>query len=261
MVQARFSWGYYGAIIPSILNVVSLQGFWISNCMIGGQIIASVSPHLNDTFGIVIIGMISLMLTFCGYRVIHWYQSVAWIPSVVAFITMLIVSGKHLTIVPAPMPASTAAVLSYSSTVASYIVSWSTIAPDYGVYHSGEASSFRIFTYTYLAFLSASIIPHFLGAAFAASSPAIPAWSAGFGDGNNLGGFISAVLSPTGGFGRFLVVLMALSIPSSTAPTMYTLGTSFMTIAPVFQKVPRYVYGNLDSCGHYRSDSVLYHIC
>jgi len=75
MVQARFSWGYYGAIIPSILNVVSLQGFLISNCMIGGQIIASVSPHLNDTFGIVIIGMISLVVTFCGYRVIHWVHS------------------------------------------------------------------------------------------------------------------------------------------------------------------------------------------
>lgn len=86
------------------------------------------------------------------------------------------------------------------------------------------------------------IIPHFLGAAFTASAPAVPSWNTGFDGGNNLGGLISAVLSPAGGFGKFLTVLVALSIPSACAPTMYTFGTSFMTIAPIFQKVPRYIY-------------------
>lgn len=55
-------------------------------------------------------------------------------------------------------------------------------------------------------------------------SPAIPSWSKGFDDGNNIGGLISAVLSPAGGFGKFLVVLVSLSIPSLCAPTMYTFG-------------------------------------
>ena len=47
---------------------------------------------------------------------------------------------------------------------------------------------------------------------------------------------------PPEAFGKFLIVLVALSIPSASAPGMYTLGTSFMTIAPIFQKVPRYIY-------------------
>ena len=41
-----------------------MQGFLILNCIIGGQTLASVSSHLNDTLGIVIISVISLAV--CG---------------------------------------------------------------------------------------------------------------------------------------------------------------------------------------------------
>ena len=102
MVQARFSWGlvknvsfryreptgyrppntiarYYGAILPSLLNVFSMQGFLILNCIIGGQTLASVSDRINGTAGIIIIGLISLVVGYfephffptfltCGYR-------------------------------------------------------------------------------------------------------------------------------------------------------------------------------------------------
>lgn len=81
-----------------------------------------------------------------------------------------------------------------------------------------------------------------LGAAFAAMAPAVPSWQTGFHDGDNVGGLIAAVLSPVGGFGKFLMVLISLSIPSACAPTMYTFGTSFMSIAPIFARVPRYVF-------------------
>lgn len=54
---------YYGSIIPSILNVISMQGFLILNCIIGGQSLAAVSHHLDDTLGIVIVGVISLLVS------------------------------------------------------------------------------------------------------------------------------------------------------------------------------------------------------
>ena len=57
---------YYGAIIPSILNVVSMQGYLVINCIIGGQALATVSDKLTDTLGIVIISLISLAVsTLC----------------------------------------------------------------------------------------------------------------------------------------------------------------------------------------------------
>ncbi|KAG2132701.1 permease for cytosine/purines, uracil, thiamine, allantoin-domain-containing protein [Suillus bovinus] len=244
MVQARFSWGYFGAIIPAVLNVFSLEGFLILNCIIGGQTLASLSSHLNDTLGIVIIGIITLVVTFCGYRIIHWYESIAWIPNVIAFIAILGVGYPQLRDnQSAPVSeVNIAAVLSFSSVLVASILSWCTMTADYGIYHSPAASSARIFLYTYLAFLIPSVTAHTLGAAFAAAAPNVPAWNEGFNNSSSIGGLLYSVLLPTGAFGKLLTALVALSIPSACAPTMYSFSTSFMAIAPWFAAVPRWVY-------------------
>ncbi|KAG2150826.1 cytosine-purine permease [Suillus clintonianus] len=244
MVQARFSWGYFGAIIPAVLNVFSSEGFLILECIIGGQTIASLSPHLDDTLGIIIISVITLGVTFCGYRVIHWYESIAWIPNVVTFITMLAVGYPQLhenQSVPVP-PATPANIISFASFVASSIVGWCTMTPDYGVHHSPDASSTRIFIYTYLGFFTATATSHALGAAFAAAAPNVPAWNAGYNNSSSVGGLLHSVLRPTGAFGNILTALLALTIPSACAPTMYTFSTSFMAVATWFAAVPRWVY-------------------
>ncbi|KAG1815186.1 cytosine-purine permease [Suillus subaureus] len=244
MVQARFSWGYFGAVIPAVLNVFSLEGFLILNCIIGGQTIASLSSQLNDTLGIVIIGIISLMVTFCGYRVIHWYESVAWIPNVIAFITILAVGYPQLReTLSAPVPSATPAnIISFASFLASNIIGWCPMIPDYGVYHSPDASSTRIFIYTYLGFFVSNVTGQALGAAFAAAAPSVPAWNAGFDDSSSVGGLLHNILLPTGAFGKILIALVALSISSACAPTMYTFSNSFMAIATWFSTVPRWVY-------------------
>ena len=63
-----------------------------------------------------------------------------------------------------------------------------------------------------------------IGAAFAAAAPGVPSWSAGFEDGSDMGGLIAAVLDPAGGFGKFMLVLIAVSTSSACAPTIYSFG-------------------------------------
>ncbi|KAG1868500.1 cytosine-purine permease, partial [Suillus subluteus] len=244
MVQARFSWGYFGAIVPAVLNAFSLEGFLILNCIIGGQTIASLSSQLNDTLGIVILGIVSLIVTFCGYRVIHGYESVAWIPNVIAFIAMLAVGYPQLhENLSAPVPPATPAnVISFASFLASNIIGWCPMISDYGIYHSPDASSARIFIYTYLGFFVSNVTGQALGAAFAAAAPNVPAWNAGFDDSSSVGGLLHNVLLPTGAFGKILTALVALSISSACAPTMYTFSNSFMAIATWFSTVPRWVF-------------------
>lgn len=82
---------------------------------------------------------------------------------------------------------------------------------------------------------------HALGAVLAAGAYVVPSWKVGLGPDSNVGGLIAAVLSPLGGFGKFLIVLLVLTIPSGTNPTLYTVCTSFMAISPSLAKVPRFV--------------------
>ncbi|KAH8115995.1 cytosine-purine permease [Phellopilus nigrolimitatus] len=242
MVQSRFSFGYLGSIIPSVLNVFTLQGFLVLNSIIGGQTLASVSKTLSWNVGIVIIAVISLFITFCGYRVVHWYESVAWIPNVITFIVMLGIGGKQLSKAPLSTNPGIASIVSFASTLASTDISWCTMVSDYGIYHRADASSWRISIYTYLGFMLSSVVLHCIGAAFACAAPFVPEWSAGYAGGSNVGGLLEAILSPSGGFGKFLTVLVALSVPSACAPTMYSFGASFMNVAPFFAKVPRNAY-------------------
>ncbi|KAF8639474.1 hypothetical protein AX17_001494 [Amanita inopinata Kibby_2008] len=243
MVHARYSWGYYAVLIPSVLNAISMQGFLIVNCIIGAQTLASVSDKLNATLGIVIIGVLCLVICFCGYRVVHWFQSFSWFPNLIVLPILLGVGGKHLNpshfITPAPTPPSPSSVLSYLTLMSSSVLGWCPITADYGIYHNAKAPSLRIFLYTYLGFLFASIPVHMIGAGFAAAATSVPAWEAGFAGGTNIGGLISAVLGPTGGFGKFLVVVLSLCVTSGGALTMYSFATSSMA---VFARIPRYVY-------------------
>ncbi|KAJ7512393.1 permease for cytosine/purines, uracil, thiamine, allantoin-domain-containing protein [Mycena galericulata] len=262
MVQGRYSWGYllpqnhpryiahkyrtsvYGIVLPSILNVLTMMGYLFLGLIIGGQMLAKTSEHLTPNLGIVINGLLSLVLSFCGYKILHWFAYTAWIPTLLGFAVMLGVGRKHLPyadtkVYPPPTAAST---LSFAATVAASNLSWCTMTPDYGVYHDADGSSAMIFTYTYLGMFLPSIVTHVLGAAFAAAAPGVPSWDAGYDGGNDLGGLVSAVLQPCGGFGKCLLVLMVISTVAVNAPTMYSFGVSLMNISTAFARIPRYVF-------------------
>ena len=104
-----------------------------------------------------------IQVTFFGYKVLHWsagslntsntyahqrnccrYESVAWIPNVITFIVMLGVGGKYLNPSEFPStPAPTASeLISCATLIASSVISWCTLTPDYGVYHDREASRY-----------------------------------------------------------------------------------------------------------------------
>ncbi|KZT64447.1 hypothetical protein DAEQUDRAFT_717984 [Daedalea quercina L-15889] len=249
MVQARFLWGYYGDIIPSVLNILSCQGFLILNTIIGGQTLGSISSHLNATLGIIIIGLFSLAVVFSGCRILHRYETFMWIPNVIAFVVMLAVSGKHVVAVPlsGTTPTTVSSIMTFGATIAANIVSYSTLTPDYGVYHDHTASTARIFVYTYLGFIVSCVPAQLLGTALAATAVNLPSWEAGMGNGNNIGGLIAAVLEPTGGFGKLLLVLLSLTVPSQCAPTMYTVCMSFMTVARSLQRLSRFMVAILST--------------
>lgn len=72
------------------------------------------------------------------------YESLAWIPTAVAFIVMLCVGGQHLhpsSLPSYPAPAASA-VISFASFVASGDISCCSMTPDYGVHHDPRASRY-----------------------------------------------------------------------------------------------------------------------
>ncbi|KAK0473780.1 permease for cytosine/purines, uracil, thiamine, allantoin-domain-containing protein [Armillaria novae-zelandiae] len=245
MVQARYSFGYFGVIVPCILNLIGMCGFCILNCILGGQTLSSVADgNLSWTVGIVVISIISLLVSFCGIKVIGWYERVAWIPVVIVFVVALGVSGKHITAVPAAEPATAAAVLSFGSTIAGFVITFSPLSSDFTIYFRPEVSRVRLFLYSYIGLLLPIVTLQCLGAAVAASASFVPAWNEGYA-GGNVGGLLEAMLQPVGNFGKFLTVLLSISVAGNIAPTLYSMCLNIQVFIPVWYLVPRYIFSIL----------------
>ncbi|KAG8711060.1 hypothetical protein FRC09_020788 [Ceratobasidium sp. 395] len=207
---------WYGTAVPGVLQLLGIVGYNIINVILGGQILSVVSGgSLSWNVGIVVITVVSLVITFFGYQVLNWYERYAWFPILVVFLVVIGVGGRHLSDPLATAgPASHQSVLSFASTIAGFVISYSPAMSDYTHYMQPEVSSWKLFAFSYFGLVVPTASVSLLGAAFAASLPNMPEWQAGH-DTNGAGGLIAAVLAPVGGFGKFLLVLLALSVIGS----------------------------------------------
>lgn len=94
---------------------------------------------INATVGIVIIALLSLLISFCGFRVLHIYEKFAWIPALIAIIIATGCGGKHLHEQAEVPPATAPQVLSFAGLVASYMLPWTALASDFSTYMHPKA--------------------------------------------------------------------------------------------------------------------------
>lgn len=80
-----------------------------------------------------------------------------------------------------------------------------------------------------------------LGAAVAVAVLDVPDWETGYA-GGNVGGLLEAMLHPVGGFGKFLTVLLSLSVAANIAATFYSISINMQILIPSLVVVPRYVF-------------------
>jgi purine-cytosine permease-like protein len=80
-----------------------------------------------------------------------------------------------------------------------------------------------------------------LGAAIGGAIPNVASWSAGY-DANSSGGVLAAMLQPAGGFGKFIVVILALSIIANIAGSLYSISLNFQMLIPQLVHVPRALF-------------------
>jgi len=98
MVFSRYSCGYYGASLLSLLTVIALLCWSAVNSIIGGQTLRVVSnDSLPIVVGIIIIGIVSMIVSFVGYKWIHAYERYSWIPLLIAFCIVAGVGAKYFT--------------------------------------------------------------------------------------------------------------------------------------------------------------------
>lgn len=99
----------------------------------------------------------------------------------------------------------------------------------------------KIFLYVYFGILIPSVTLLILGAAIGGAIPNVPSWAAAY-EVSNVGGVIYEMLTPAGGFGKFIVVLLALASIGNIAISSYSVSLNLQMLVPFFARIHRIVF-------------------
>ncbi|KII95691.1 hypothetical protein PLICRDRAFT_96749 [Plicaturopsis crispa FD-325 SS-3] len=242
MIQARYTFGLYGISVVILLNLATITGFCVIGSVIGGQSLAAVADgNLSWDVGIVIVAILALLVSFCGYKVLHQYERYAWFPVLIAILIATGCGGKYLHLQVETEPPTAATILTFGGLVAGFLIPYSGMASDFATYINPNAPPTRIFAYTYLGLFLPTVPLMILGAAIGGAVPNVPSWTAGY-DTGSAGGILAAMLTPAGGFGKFVTVILAFSTLGNVSASLYSISLNFQILVPVFMRVPRAVF-------------------
>ena len=253
MTISRFSFGWIGGIIMSVFNVAACIGWSAVNVVVGGQLVSALacgaaapeqcsvsvlgiamSGVILRALGILLIAVLTTLVSIYGYRYVHRYERVAWIPMAIIFAIVAAVSARHFIILPTPAmnAAEIASLVSFGGAVYGFATGWSSYAADYNVNQPENTRPSRVFWLTFLGIFIPCVVLEVLGMLLA-----------GWLGPNVLGGQLLAVaLTPLGAIGKVLVFLLALSIIANNIPNDYSLGLSVQVFGRAWQRVPRYIW-------------------
>lgn len=98
-----------------------------------------------------------------------------------------------------------------------------------------------MFTYIYLGLLTPSTPLLILGAAIGGALPNVEPWQRGW-DTYGIGGVLAEMLQPAGGVGKFVLIVLSLSIVGNMVISFYSVALCMQMLLPVFARVPRYLF-------------------
>lgn len=87
MISSRVQFGVYGAVIPIILVCMMYIGFSASGSVLAGQAIGELL-HIPHNIGILIFGVLIILFTLVGYRLIHVIGKLATVLGIITFCYM-----------------------------------------------------------------------------------------------------------------------------------------------------------------------------
>ncbi|KAK2674201.1 hypothetical protein RAB80_009185 [Fusarium oxysporum f. sp. vasinfectum] len=224
--QFRYVYGKYFNQVISFVGLLGTAIFGIVASVTGGQTLASVNPGtLSIEGGIAIILLIACFIGFMGYKVLHGFARYAWIPRGI---------WRHHSHRLRWRPASS------GSTVA-ILFTWGGIIGDYACYMLKKAPRFRLAFYFLSGFGIIFSLLMILGAALGGAALMITTWATALERGGT-GAVVGEILiSRLGGFGRFVLAILALTLVITSARDIYSISLAAQAVVPYLERVYRVI--------------------
>jgi NCS1 nucleoside transporter family len=214
----------------------------------------AVNTDVPGWAGILIIAIITAAICTFGYKIVHAYEFWSWIPTTIIFFVLIGEYAQTDAFYNIPMysgKAELGACLSFGATVFGFATGWTSYAADYTVYQPSHTSKKKVFFWTWLGLIIPLLFTEMLGLAVACAANQSETdpnfYQIAYNEGG-IGGLLGSVMFPDTfgsakrGFGKFCLVVLALSIIANNCPNIYSVALTMQMIGKWAQKVPRFVW-------------------
>ncbi|GAA5885002.1 hypothetical protein JCM16303_006511 [Sporobolomyces ruberrimus] len=242
MALSRFAGGFIGTGIFSILNALTQIAYAVTAAIVAAQALRAINHGLTLTVGIVVSTVITLVVCVGGYKILHYWERYAWIACFIIYLIILGLGSRGDYDVHAKTAtmdtgrALTGDVLSFLGIMFSVGSGWTSIAADYNMTLPASTPSLPVWIATYFGTWLPIAFTCSLSASFAALTKA--SYATAFEE-ESLGGVVGEILRPAGGFGKFLLVILCLSVTSANTANTYSGALCLQSLHPILMKVPR----------------------
>ncbi|KAJ5450439.1 uncharacterized protein N7458_006888 [Penicillium daleae] len=223
-----------------LIVILEVLIFGILATVAGAECLAAVRPGTLPIEGAIgIILAVAFCIGFIGYKALHFICQYIWIPSGISILILVGCAGSKLS---TQTPASSFGPAPYLATIsicAANMATWGTIVGDYACYMPPQAPRLRLALYCLAGLYVPFSLMMILGAAVGGAIPSIPSWTSAYATGG-VGGVLGEILIPRlGGFGRFILILLGMSIVTTSARDMYSMSLFTVAVVPWLGRVPR----------------------
>ncbi|KAL4894719.1 permease for cytosine/purines, uracil, thiamine, allantoin-domain-containing protein [Aspergillus ambiguus] len=242
---SRYSFGYWGNLLVVVFSMVATTGWNAINSISGASVLDALSNGKCPTWaGVIIICTTVWIICALGITWIHQLDVFLWIPPLIVWCVTAGTGSSHLTADTittfATREDKSAAVLSFIAVIFSFSVSWVNCAADYNVRMPVNTPRWQIFSATYVGILVPSVLVQTLGAALYTGTITSTDWNNAY-HSSGVGGLLKMALEPAGGFGKFLMILAALSAIPNNIPNNYSFALHAQNFGPWALRIPRIV--------------------
>ncbi|EGV65957.1 hypothetical protein PSN45_003237 [Yamadazyma tenuis] len=253
IVSARFVFGFWGVKLVAIVCVVGLVGWSVVNCVLGGQILAA-SFGVSLDVGIVVAAVCALVISIFGIKVLLRFQTAFSIPITIANILFYIVVLKNAKYIEPSNEliaeqgysslTSRGNWLSFFTIGFSVTATWGGAGADYYIHIPENTPSWQVFTVTFLGIAVPTTLVAVVGIYCGAIAYGNPAWTDVYNT-QGVGGLINVPFEPWGRFGKFVVVVLYISLICNNIMNSYSGGVDLQLIDRRMARIPRWCYAIL----------------
>lgn len=249
IATSRYSFGFWGAKLCSVLNVIVGGGFAVVNVVITGQMLSAVSDwNMTVAVGCVIVAVISYVISVFGFAIIHTFEKYSWI---VSFVLLLVLVGQAAPHVGPSAPGLGSGLgyagswLSFMSINFSSASGWCSIAADYYCNYPARTKSWKVFLLTLAGVVLPTTFCCVVGACIgnAALLNKYEPYSTAYED-HGLGGLLRQIYHPLG-WSKFCLVILTFSVLGNNIAINYSSGLSLQLLGHYFHAVPRFIWSFL----------------